>query len=138
MPQQPKRKVELPMTYRCLISCLLAIGFALTENPSNLLQAQERLTESKWKRGFHGFNLICDAVGLTQITKNEFENYNEKDSVLVVLGDLNPVNGMIERHLQRGGAVLVASDQQGARTARLQAGVRDGIEFGFGFAYFMI
>jgi hypothetical protein len=120
------------MTYRCLISCLLAIGFALTENPSNLLLAQERLTESKWKRGFHGFNLICDAVGLTQITKDEFENYNEKDSVLVVLGDLNQVNG-IERYLQRGGAVLAASDQQGARTARLRVGVRGGIEFRFDF-----
>ena len=117
-----------------MIICLFAIGFSLAGNPSHRLQAQERLTESRWKRGFHGFNLICDAVGLTQITENEFEKFHPTDSVLVVLGDLNQVNGM-DRYLQRGGAVLAASDQQGARTARLRVDGRGGIEFRFDVAY---
>lgn len=105
------------MMIRPLIGCLLAFSVALP----GIVQAQEKLTESQWKRGLHGFNLICDAAGLTQVSKSEFKALPTKEKVLVIFGDLN-LGLDIDQFLEAGGAVLAASDQQGVKSFSLRAG----------------
>ena len=102
------------------------MSIAMMLVPPTIGIAQERLTESQWRRGIHGFMMICNAAGLTQ-SMSRLEQLPPNESVLICLGDLNQeLIGEVDDFLERGGAVLVASDQQDTffrSIVRLQTGI---------------
>ncbi|MGI9519620.1 MAG: DUF4350 domain-containing protein [Pirellulaceae bacterium] len=91
---------------------LLCLGIL----PTSPLHSQDTIDEQSWRRGYNGLALICRSLGMElQTDARQWSREDPSDSVLVVLGDLDrdmmPVN--IDRWLEQGGAVLVASDRRG-------------------------
>lgn len=121
--RQPERKVERLMTFRFYMPGWLTIGLVLMGCLVSQVGAQERLSESQWKRGFQGLVLISDAAGLKQVSLPQFNRLPAKSTVMVVLGDWNRAPA-IESMLARGGSVLAASDQIDASTAQLPGRIR--------------
>ncbi len=94
----------------------VAMGIAA---PSNL-QAQQEIAESEWKRGFHGFNIICKNVGLIHESREKWLQAPVDQRILVVLGDVNNVGINVDRFIESGGAALIATDGQDSRILRGQ------------------
>ena len=71
---------------------------------------QERISESEWSRGFHGFNMIAEGNDLERISLREFRSSPASDVLVVVLGRLSNLPLHVTNHVNKGGAALVASD----------------------------
>jgi len=100
------------MKLRRVICGIVVMSIATALVPPTIGHAQERLTESQWRRGIHGFMMICNAAGLTQ-SMSRLDQLPADESVLICLGDLNKeLIGEVDQFLERGGSVLAASDQQ--------------------------
>jgi len=88
------------------------------------------ISEGQWKRGFHGFNVICMGVKLRHDTLSRWRRTRADQTVLVMLGDLNagslrrnPID--LDFYLENGGSVLIASDSSNVEILR-----RQGVLFG--------
>lgn len=112
---------------RCLATCLIAyviLFFASLANANGLPsrsqikagedEPSEVLSESEWKRGYHGLSILCQAQDLSVVDMDEWESTDPNQSILVVLGDVSRLRGSLRRYLNDGGAVLVASDRGSA------------------------
>ncbi|MDG1873468.1 MAG: hypothetical protein P8J27_06130 [Mariniblastus sp.] len=93
--------------------CVVVTWLTLT---SNLLSQQ--VSESNWKRGYHGFNMIVEGIGLEHQSIRAWQAIPEKEKIVVLLGDLRPNLRLagwlnVDGYLKRGGAMLVASDTSG-------------------------
>ena len=71
---------------------------------------QERVSESQWSRGFHGFNMLAEGCGLERISLRQFRNAQSSDVMIVVIGNLNGLPLNVTNHVDGGGAALIASD----------------------------
>ena len=73
--------------------------------------AQEEVTQIEWKRGFHGFAMLCRADGLAVETNSALlYRRNQDDLVVVVFGGAPGLRLNLQTIVDRGGAVLVAAD----------------------------
>ena len=107
--------------YRPRLFRLLPLAFLfMFVNPCASQDNSEVLT---FQRGFEGLEMISKYLGLETINKADFAVAPEKETVLVVLGSVHQVDG-VDLFLNKGGAVLVASDQSSGRNATLDYGVR--------------
>lgn len=107
--------------YRPRLFRLLPLAFLfMFVNPCAPQDNSEVLT---FQRGFEGLEMISKYLGLETIDKADFAVAPEKETVLVVLGSVHQVDG-VDLFLNKGGAVLVASDQSSGRNATLDYGVR--------------
>lgn len=107
--------------YRPRLFRLLPLAFLfMFVNPCASQDNSEVLT---FQRGFEGLEMISKYLGLETIDKADFAVAPEKETVLVVLGSVHQVDG-VDLFLNKGGAVLVASDQSSGRNATLDYGVR--------------
>ncbi len=107
--------------YRPRLFRLLPLAFLfMFVNPCASQDNSEVLT---FQRGFEGLEMISKYLGLETIDKADFAVAPEKETVLVVLGSVHQVDG-VDLFLNKGGAVLVASDQSSGRDATLDYGVR--------------
>lgn len=93
--------------------------FAVTATPQNLL-AQEQVSESEWKRGFHGFNIVCKNSGLVHESYSQWLTVPANQKILVVLGEVSNIRINVDRFIERGGAVLIATDRQNSSIVRRQ------------------
>ena len=85
------------------------------ESADDRFASKLNISEAQWKRGFHGFNLICMGVDLDHQTLTRWRRIPAKDKVLVMMGNLNanllrrnPID--LDFYLNNGGSVLIASD----------------------------
>lgn len=103
--------------------CMLILGMMLS-GVSNVANAQEQLTEGEWKRGYHGFNIICNGSGLTHESMRNWMKTPDDQKVLVVLGNLNYVRFNVDNFIERGGAVLIATSRENSTIVQ-----RHGVRF---------
>ena len=75
------------------------------------------ISEAQWKRGFHGFNVICMGVDLDHQSLTRWRRTRARKTVLVILGNSrrgalrrNPID--LDFYLENGGSVLIASDSK--------------------------
>jgi len=99
------------------LSILLLVTFA-SPCPS-----QDNRDTRRWKRGFEGLERIAELVGLESIDREAFAVASPEETVLVVLGSVLPVSS-VNLHLEKGGAVMVASDQATGGSTSLNCGVK--------------
>lgn len=85
--------------------------------------AAQQVDASRWKRGFEGFNLICDQAGLEIIPAREWAGLPASEKVLVILETTKSLP-WVDRYLERGGVALIATDDTDSRVLR-----RSGVEF---------
>jgi hypothetical protein len=109
---RPLGQFRIRLLSRCCLG--LASLFVLTVQTSSAI-AQDSISESQWKRGYHGFNMICAGIGLTPVALKDVQNVQADELVIVVFGDLQPddfksLSWVMARHVENGGAMLVASD----------------------------
>jgi len=102
---------------------VLAIVVGLAIDPQTNL-AQQQVSESEWKRGFHGFNMICKNAGLVHESMAKWMTAPDNEKVLVLLGDVSNIRNNVDGLIDRGGAVLIATDGQDSKVVR-----RHGIGF---------
>ncbi len=108
-----------------ILSCLfIAIG-VLSSTSAKLAFAQERLSESEWKRGYHGFNMISEGIGLQPIDLTQLRSTRPDELVVVLFGNLRRIPFNVDRLVENGAAALVASDCFDGATYRFShAGIR--------------
>lgn len=86
---------------------------------------QQKISESQWRRGFHGFNMLAEGNGLEAISAQEFRSLDDSANVLLIaIGRLDRLPVNVTNHVENGGAALVASDSTVAFTSESFAGVR--------------
>ena len=108
---------------------LLMVLFSVAVSSSRCL-AQTDISESDWKRGFHGFAMLCRAEGMAVVTDQRYLDRTRQDDLLVVaFGGTPGLPLRLQTILDRGGAVLVAADD-GRSSALLTADL--GIVLGRG------
>ena len=103
-----------------LLLLIVVSPAALTAQESeDRFASKLKISETQWKRGFHGFNVICMGVDLDHHTLRRFRLTRPDQTVLVMLGDLrtgslarNPID--LDSYLKKGGSVLIASDSKNA------------------------
>lgn len=77
-------------------------------------ESEEPLSDVEWRKGYHGFAVICSAMGYeVQTDLNAFGRLPPEESLIVAFGDVSRVNMNLNQFLGRGGALLVASDRGG-------------------------
>lgn len=91
--------------------CVFAIVWAMTI--ANVAAAQESLSETQWKRGFHGFNLLGQNAGLIHQSMENWEAISPTEKILVVLGDVKELPVDVNVFIAQGGSALFATDQYG-------------------------
>ena len=102
---------------------VMCMGVVFLPGASQLC-AQEQIRESEWKRGYHGFNMICASVGLQHQNARSWVQTPARKKVLVIFGDPGRVQFQISRYVENGGTALIASDQKNSDIARLHRGIR--------------
>ncbi len=75
-------------------------------------KATQKVTQKDWKRGYHGFNMICQGVGLEQVDLRKARIVPTHELIVVALGDLGSAPISLNSVIYNGGAVLVASDSR--------------------------
>ncbi len=80
--------------------------------------AQEQIPEAQWRRGYHGFAMICRGNGLEPRSAGEWARTDPRKTLLVILGvaERSPLN--LADYVAAGGCVLAASDRTDVRTLR--------------------
>jgi len=95
-----------------VICLLVAVLF-----PASLF-AQEKVSESEWKRGYHGFNMICEGVGLQHVTVDQAYAVPQNELVVVLFGDIRRIPILLENVISNGGSVLAATDSSSGAQVR--------------------
>jgi hypothetical protein len=108
------------MTYPVFARLCCGLSMTVVFSVGSFSVGQEQLRESEWKRGYHGFNMICAGLELSHSSVNQWRRLPPEETVLVVFGKLTEVPFSVNGYVQRGGAVLVASDQHDSRPLRLR------------------
>ena len=128
-------RVNLIQNVAQMFLVLLLLSTAAAPSILNAQESADRLSklgisERQWKRGFHGFNVICMGVDLRHETLSRWRRTPADETVLVMMGDLragalmrNPID--LDFYLENGGSVLIASDSRNHTILR-----RQGIQFG--------
>ncbi len=105
-PEYPQRAL--------LASLTLLLGIA---GPSSYCCSQDEISQSEWKRGFHGFAMLCRAEGMAIVTNLAYLDQPRQDDLLVVVfGGTPGLRLELQTILDRGGAILFAADD--GRTSR--------------------
>lgn len=118
------RFAVVPWVPILLGSLFVVIAFQTTLSAQFGLD-QQRISESEWRRGFHGFNMIVEGNGLEPITLQQFQSSNASDVLLIVMGRLDRLPVNVTNHVNNGGAALIASDS----TARFSFSTFAGFRF---------
>jgi hypothetical protein len=87
---------------------------------------QKRISETQWRRGFHGFNMIAEANELERITIREFQQLPSRDVLVIVMGKLTNLPISVTRHFNDGGSALIASDSSQSPNGATIAGFMFG------------
>lgn len=115
------RSPYLPAIPRGSFLLILALVFLLGPCVVSLT-AQNKLTESQWKRGYHGFGVIAEGLDLKLYERfDRWQTGPADESILIVLGTETEStrdrerlwllsSSKIDRYLNNGGAVMVATD----------------------------
>ena len=104
-----------------VVAVVSSAAVAVSQEPDDGRFASKlNISEAQWKRGFHGLNVICMGVKLDHQPLNRWRRTRAKETVLVMLGDLNagalrrnPID--LDFYLESGGSVLIASDSKNDR-----------------------
>ncbi len=139
----PKRLKKMAQFFMCLVIAVISFlpmqAAAQRFGEDGRFASNLNLTERQWKRGFHGFNLICMGLELEHQDLSSWRRIPDDQKVLVMMGDLDvktwkDPRGFIQRRLQspvdlnvyleNGGAILVASDVENSHVLK-----RQGIRF---------
>jgi hypothetical protein len=100
----------------CLVSlfgCQLVWGQATGESSGESSGESESqgVSQAEWKRGFHGFAMLCRAEGISVETDPQLLYRSEQDDLIVVIfGGAPGLAVNLQGIVNRGGAVLVAAD----------------------------
>jgi len=111
-----------------LLSAAVAPAVLTAQESANDRLSKLGISERQWKRGFHGFNVICMGVDLRHETLHRWRRTPADQTVLVMMGELhssslrNQID--LDFYLENGGSVLIASDYQNHKILR-----RQGIQF---------
>ena len=127
LPVQALPVQALPVC-RLLIAVLLscfAIGpqYAWSQLTGDRM---EGVSETEWKRGFHGFAMLCRAEGITVETDPRLLYRGRQDDLIVVVfGGAPGLAVNLQGIVDRGGSVLVAADDGATMsTVTNQMGIR--------------
>ncbi|WP_075084056.1 DUF4350 domain-containing protein [Mariniblastus fucicola] len=114
--------LRLKLAIVFLFACVLSPATANAQFGLN----QQRISESQWSRGFHGFNMIAEGNDLQRITLREFQSSDSADVLLIVIGRLRGLPLNVIKHVNNGGSAMVASDSTRPFSEATFSGVRFG------------
>ncbi len=108
---------------RPFLSALIAASLLLV-HPAAAAGQQQLLEPDQWKRGYHGFVTLCRAANLEIETDlRSWQRRPADQTMLIVIGETTPLQIDVVQYVNRGGAVLIASDRSDSGAFE-QLGVR--------------